>query len=163
MTRQLVALPANTARERRQFPEALRHLKNYDFPGNVRELANIIERAVIVARGPSVAAGDLPEGLRAATARNARQQSRPPLREVEAEYIREILTAAKGNKTEAARILGISRKNLYERLAGRRRSKRRGSEVEIRVRKKAVPTPITTSVFVCIFASFGRVRRKTSD
>jgi DNA-binding NtrC family response regulator len=39
------------------------------------------------------------------------------LAEVESEYIRETLTATKGNKTEAARILGISRKNLYERLA----------------------------------------------
>jgi DNA-binding NtrC family response regulator len=119
MTRQLVALYAakHGARAKTVSAEALRHLKNYDFPGNVRELANIIERAVIVAGGPSVAIGDLPEGLRAATARNAREQRRPPLREVEAEYIREILAAAKGNKTEAARILGISRKNLYERLA----------------------------------------------
>jgi DNA-binding NtrC family response regulator len=126
MTRQLVALYAakHGSRAKTVSAEALRHLKNYDFPGNVRELANIIERAVIVARGPSVAAGDLPEGLRAATARNTRHQRRPPLSEVEAEYIREILTAAKGNKTEAARILGISRKNLYERLA------REGGEVE---------------------------------
>ena len=126
MTRQLVALYAakHGSRAKTVSAEALRHLKNYDFPGNVRELANIIERAVIVARGPSVAAGDLPEGLRAATARNTRQQDRPPLREVEAEYIREILAAAKGNKTEAARILGISRKNLYERLA------REGEEAE---------------------------------
>ena len=42
---------------------------------------------------------------------------RPTLAEIESEYIREILDATKGNKAEAARILGISRKNLYERLA----------------------------------------------
>jgi len=48
----------------------------------------------------------------------------PTLAEVESEYIRETLTATRGNKTEAARILGISRKNLYERLA--REEKRDG-------------------------------------
>lgn len=97
--------------------EAGAYLKSYDFPGNVRELANIIERAVIVARGPSIELADLPEGLRAAAAQRARSDQRPTLREVEADYIRETLARARGNKTEAARILGISRKNLYERLA----------------------------------------------
>lgn len=98
-------------------PEALNSLRAYDFPGNVRELANIIERAVIVASGAHIEAGDLPEGLRTAAAQRARKDRRPTLAEVEADYIRETLAAAKGNKTEAARILGISRKNLYERLA----------------------------------------------
>lgn len=98
-------------------PETIRYLKSYDFPGNVRELANIIERAVIVADGSSIEPGHLPEGLRAAAARRARDNRPPTLAEIEANYIREVLTASKGNKTEAARILGISRKNLYERLA----------------------------------------------
>jgi len=95
---------------------ALRYLKSYDFPGNVRELANIIERAAIVADGSTIEPADLPEGLRAAAERSA-SGARPTLAEVEADYIREVLAATKGNKTEAARILGISRKNLYERLA----------------------------------------------
>lgn len=97
--------------------EAETYLKDYDFPGNVRELANIIERAVIVARDSVIDVADLPEGLRTSAAQRARNQQRPSLRELEADYIREILAATKGNKTEAARILGISRKNLYERLA----------------------------------------------
>jgi len=97
--------------------EALRYLKSYDFPGNVRELANIIERAVIVAEGATVDVAELPEGLRAAAERRARENRRPTLADVEADYIREVLAATNGNKTEAARILGISRKNLYERLA----------------------------------------------
>jgi len=97
--------------------EALSSLRAYDFPGNVRELGNIIERAVIVANGAQIEAGDLPEGLRIAAAQRARRDRRPTLAEVEADYIRDTLAAAKGNKTEAARILGISRKNLYERLA----------------------------------------------
>jgi transcriptional regulator with PAS, ATPase and Fis domain len=98
-------------------PEALRYLKSYDFPGNVREFANIIERAVIVADGSSIEPSHLPDGLRAAAERRARENRPPTLAEIEANYIREVLAASKGNKTEAARILGISRKNLYERLA----------------------------------------------
>ena len=97
--------------------EAMRFLKAYDFPGNVRELANIIERAVIVSNEAQIEAGDLPEGSRAAAAQRARRDQRPTLAEIETEYIRETLSATKGNKAEAARILGISRKNLYERLA----------------------------------------------
>ena len=98
-------------------PEAWRFLRAYDFSGNVRELANIIERAVIVSTGAEIEAVDLPESMRVAAARRERKAQRPTLAEVESEYIRETLTATKGNKTEAARILGISRKNLYERLA----------------------------------------------
>lgn len=97
--------------------EAQQFLRAYDFPGNVRELANIIERAVIVSSEAQIEAADLPESTRVAAARRSRKASRPTLAEVEAEYIFETLSATKGNKTEAARILGISRKNLYERLA----------------------------------------------
>ena len=92
-------------------------LAAYEFPGNVRELANIIERAVIVAEGALVESADLPESVRLAAVQRNRKQQRPTLAEVEAQYIQETLAATKGNKSEAARILGISRKNLYERLA----------------------------------------------
>ena len=104
-------------RAKRISAEAMRYLKNYDFPGNVRELANIIERAAIVANGSSIDVLDLPEGLRAAADGRGRQDRRPTLAEIEANYIREVLASTNGNKAEAARILGISRKNLYERLA----------------------------------------------
>lgn len=97
--------------------EAKRILFAYDFPGNVRELANIIERAVIVSNGPAVEIDDLPESVRFAAARQRRKVRPPTLAEVEADYLRETLAATKGNKSEAAKILGISRKNLYERLA----------------------------------------------
>ena len=102
--------------------EAWKFLRAYDFPGNVRELANIIERAVIVSVGAEIEAADLPESMRVAAARRERKTQRPTLAEVEIEYIRETLTATKGNKTEASRILGISRKNLYERLAREQKS-----------------------------------------
>ncbi len=96
--------------------DAAEVLAAYDWPGNVRELANVVERAVIVREGAGVGAEALPESVRAAVRARARAASRPTLAELEAEYIRETLQAAGGNKSEAARLLGISRKNLYERL-----------------------------------------------
>ena len=97
--------------------EALRLLAEYEFPGNVRELANTIERALIVSTSKQLDVADLPESIRAAVSVERRRKQPQTLAEVEAEYVQEILTAARGNKTEAARILGISRKNLYEKLA----------------------------------------------
>jgi len=97
--------------------EALAVLKEYDYPGNVRELANTIERAVIVATGRHLEAADLPEAVRNAVGLQRRRAQPRTLAEIEAEYVAEILGATKGNKAEAARILGISRKNLYERIA----------------------------------------------
>jgi len=102
-------------------PEALALLVEYEFPGNVRELANTIERAVIVSAGKRIEAADLPESIRVAVRVQRRREKPQSLAEVEAEYVVEILAAAKGNKTEAARILGISRKNLYEKLARQRK------------------------------------------
>ena len=98
-------------------PAALVLLKQYEFPGNVRELANIIERAVIVTTGKRIDKDDLPDPVRAAVKLQQRRAQPDTLAQIEAEYVSEILAATKGNKTEAARILGISRKNLYERLA----------------------------------------------
>jgi len=98
-------------------PEALSLLNGYEFPGNVRELANIIERAVIVSSGKRIEVDDLPEPIRAAVQVQRRREKPQSLAEVEADYVAEILASTKGNKTEAARILGISRKNLYEKLA----------------------------------------------
>jgi two-component system, NtrC family, response regulator AtoC len=97
--------------------EARGILTAYEFPGNVRELANIIERAVIVSEDAEVGVADLPESVRYAVAQQGRKARRPTLAQVEADYVRETLAATKGNKSEAAKILGISRKNLYERLA----------------------------------------------
>ena len=85
----------------------------------MRELANVVERAVVIAEGEAVTPRELPEAVRTAAAAGARRSRRPTLAELEAEYIRETLEAVGGNKSEAARVLGISRKNLYERLARR--------------------------------------------
>jgi len=98
-------------------PEAREVLQAYDYPGNARELANIIERAVIVEAGKRIEKDDLPRGVIAAV--SARQQKERPqsLAQLEAAYIAEMLSATGGNKAECARILGISRKNLYEKIA----------------------------------------------
>jgi len=102
---------------RRISPEATRALEEYGFPGNVRELSNIIERAVIVAARDEIAADDLPEAVRRAIFDEKQRTGRLTLAAVEAAHIAETLRWARGNKSVAARALGISRKNLYERLA----------------------------------------------
>jgi DNA-binding NtrC family response regulator len=72
---------------------------------------------VIVATGKRLEEEDLPSGLSAAVSAQ-RQKAKPlSLAELEAAYIAETLAATNGNKTECARILGISRKNLYEKIA----------------------------------------------
>lgn len=101
---------------------AIALLRDYDFPGNVRELANIVERAVILSDSKVIEVKDLPEGIRAAVQAYKRRENPLSLAEVEADYLAETLAVTKGNKAEAARILGISRKNLYERLARLRKN-----------------------------------------
>ena len=105
-------------RPAREFtPQALALFEAYDWPGNVRELANTVERAVIVADGKAVEEAHLPDVLRASAGQRRKGGAlRRTLAELEADYIAETLEAARGNKSEAARILGISRKNLYEKL-----------------------------------------------
>jgi transcriptional regulator with PAS, ATPase and Fis domain len=98
-------------------PGALALLKEYEFPGNVRELANTVERAVIVSVGRRLEESDLPATVRAAVLLQQRRSRPRTLAEIEAAYIAEVLSATSGNKTAAARILGISRKNLYEKIA----------------------------------------------
>jgi DNA-binding NtrC family response regulator len=98
-------------------PDALLVLMEYEFPGNVRELANTVERAVIVATGKRVEVSDLPATVRDWVLLQQKRARPRTLAELEAEYVNEILAATNGNKAAAARILGISRKNLYERVS----------------------------------------------
>lgn len=98
--------------------EVLELFDKYEFPGNVRELANIVERAVIVSENLQVEVADLPEAIRATVRMQVRRRT---LAEMEDDYLRETLAATRGNKAETARQLGISRKNLYERLARQRK------------------------------------------
>jgi DNA-binding NtrC family response regulator len=95
---------------------AMDWLTNYDFPGNVRELRNIIEHAVLAASGDLIDTEQLPDYLRSAARLMQSRVRKPSLAELESVYIREVLEYTRGNKTRAAEILGISRKNLYEKM-----------------------------------------------
>ena len=96
---------------------ALDTLRAYEFPGNARELANIVERAVIIATGKRLEVEHLSPSVTDAVRAN-RNRVRPlSLAELEQAHIAETLVATRGNKSECARILGISRKNLYEKIA----------------------------------------------
>ncbi len=93
---------------------ALEVLKNYYWPGNVRELENVIQRLVVMTDGDIIDAPDLPSLMRFSPLRQTGFDR--PLAEVEAEYIKNVLTSVGGNKTKAAEILGIDRKTLREKL-----------------------------------------------
>ena len=96
---------------------ALELLLAYDFPGNARELANLVERAVIVASGKWIETTDWPATVIEGITARKRIEKPLSLSELEAEHIAKVLLVSNGNKTECARILGISRKNLYEKIA----------------------------------------------
>ena len=96
--------------------DAVALLESYDFPGNVRELRNIIELAVLRADREVIEPEQLPDYLRSAARLMQSRTHKPSLAELEAVYIREVLEHTRGNKTRAAEILGISRKNLYEKM-----------------------------------------------
>ncbi|HSP01448.1 MAG TPA: sigma-54 dependent transcriptional regulator, partial [Thioalkalivibrio sp.] len=103
--------------------EALGVLRRYDYPGNVRELASILERAVAFSRDEEIGGTDLPERMlagpstaRAADALWGDADSLPTLAQVEDRYIRHVLDRLEGNKQQAARVLGIGRRTLYRRL-----------------------------------------------
>ena len=94
-------------------PEALRALLAHPWPGNVRELDHVLERAVLMARGTSLEAGDL--GLRPAAAGGAALEQMT-LDEVERVLIQKALARHGGNVSDAAKTLGLSRSALYRRL-----------------------------------------------
>ncbi len=93
-------------------------LMNYDFPGNVRELENIIERGVALTNGTAVETGHLPEDLRELSIKTFRKKEGkiPSLEEQEMAYIQWVLNEVGGNKTLAAQILGIDRVSLWRKL-----------------------------------------------
>ena len=104
--------------------EAMRALLLHDYPGNVRELENLIQRAVVLVRGPLITLGDLPtlvgEPSSAQTEPRLRELLTMPLeqatRQLERLLITRALARSRGNKAEAARLLQIRRQHLYTKL-----------------------------------------------
>jgi DNA-binding NtrC family response regulator len=98
--------------------EAMDILMNYEFPGNIRELENVMERAVALANGPIIDTHHLPPDLQQLTFRvqGARQGELLTLEENEKEYIAWVLDQVNDNKTKAAELLGIDRVSLWRKL-----------------------------------------------
>jgi DNA-binding NtrC family response regulator len=112
--------------------DALAALKGYSWPGNIRQLENVIERAVVVTEGPVITLNELASELFAAGPDGVAHGPRPPIRDRrptptirsrreereqrEKELLVRALAAAMGNKAEAARTLGLARSTLLSKL-----------------------------------------------
>jgi DNA-binding NtrC family response regulator len=110
---------AKHKRRRKQFsPEALQLCQRFPWPGNVRQLRNVIERVVVTQRGSTIDVDDLPDFLRAHDRNAATFSLRPGMSLAEAEklLIRQTLTHVTDNREEAAKVLGISRRTLQYKL-----------------------------------------------
>lgn len=102
---------------------ATERLLAYDWPGNVRELRNCVERAVTLSLAQQVDVQDLPPKVRDFRSTHVLIASDDPselssLEEMERRYIARVVMACAGNKSKAARVLGIGRKTLYRHLDG---------------------------------------------
>ncbi len=97
--------------------DAMKALMVYDWPGNIRELRNTLERAVVLAEGDTIALHDLPDKIRALDVEGITTSSlRQALDDFEREYIRRGLTENKGSKEATAERLGIDLATLYRKL-----------------------------------------------
>ncbi len=115
-------------------PEAMEQLTAYEFPGNVRELQNVMERAVTFCHGPSLDIEHLPTrihrdasgfitGEKSSASKTVDEmvlghEVLPTLKQIEKQYISRVLEKVGGNKRRAAAILGVSRRTLYRHLDG---------------------------------------------
>jgi two-component system response regulator HydG len=103
-------------------PAAAERLVAYDWPGNVRELGNCLERAVALAHFEEIQVEDLPEKIR--NRQNTRSTTLSgndvtemlTLEEIERRHALRVLEACNGNRTDAAKVLGLDRKTLYRKL-----------------------------------------------
>ena len=101
--------------------KAIEVLMQYDWPGNVRELENVIERAAILCQKDTIEPNDLslpnsPMTLPSSTPSDNKIGMALPLKEIERMHIEGVLRSFRGNKTESAKVLGISLKTLYTKI-----------------------------------------------
>jgi len=116
-------------------PSAIARMAAYSWPGNVRELENCVERAVALTRGDTITVDDLPERIR--TFQPERPLAAPEeatemmtLSELEHRYLQRVLSLVGGNKSRAARVLGLDRRTLY-RMLDRERGEQGGRESSV--------------------------------
>lgn len=95
--------------------DVMKIFQGYHWPGNVRQLKNVIERAVVLAKGKMITLKELPDEF-LTLHESTGNFSRKTLKDLEIQAIKEALRECKGNKSKAARSLGISRKAFYKRL-----------------------------------------------
>lgn len=110
---------AKFAKEGRRTPPALSDrvkgiFRQYDWPGNIRELENLLHRLIVMHEDGPIDVPDLPEHMRFSLSTSC--DPNRSLAEVEAEHIRNVLASVDGNRTRAAQVLGIDRKTLREKL-----------------------------------------------
>ena len=104
-------------------PKAIKALEDYDWPGNVRQLRNVMEKMVVLASGPKITEDDIPEEIKTASSPKAAEpppsttpQGGETLADAEKRQIMAALAAAGNNKSKAADALGISRRTLHRKL-----------------------------------------------
>ena len=107
----VLPLARQFARRKKFDSEAERLLTSYAWPGNIRELRNVVERALLLVQGNTITAAELSLGDLVATAARGAWT----LDELESHYIREILRTTRNNYSKAAEVLGINRKTLLEK------------------------------------------------
>ena len=98
--------------------EAMALLSQYSWPGNIRELENVIESSVALGKGTAIGIDDLPEYIRNLSIETYRRRSSniPTLEEHEKQYIRWVLEMSQGNKSKAAKMLAIDRVSLWRKM-----------------------------------------------
>ncbi len=89
---------------------------NYHWPGNIRQLKNTVERLIVLTRGNVITPSYLPEEFKFVNKRFSSTESVKTLKEIETSVIKDTVKKCSGNKSKAAKMLGISRKALYKRV-----------------------------------------------
>jgi two-component system response regulator AtoC len=113
---------ANNTAPVRCSPEAMRRLMGYGWPGNIRELENVIERSIILCNGETITVDNLPPALHRASESRLAASAEENLSikkaedAIERDLIRKALIKTGGNRTHAAKILEISHRSLLYKL-----------------------------------------------
>lgn len=95
-------------------PSALNYLAEYHWPGNIRELQNVLERAIVVEESDEIQENSLPAHLTGQ--KRTENNNTPSLADIEKKHIAHVLSSTRRNISQTARILGIDRKTLYDKI-----------------------------------------------